>query len=311
MNEQSDPLARTPFLGKTEAVRVTRDVTYAHAGIDYSPETGARQHRALKLDVYEPERPSPSPRPALILAFGGAFHRGSKETDEFDDEEGSFSTPVSEYCRLFAERGYVCFCIDYRLTQERPDPGVTPVLDPAEPMNKDRVNVVREWLGFPPASDEELRWGIEAATDDMAQAVYWVRSRSRLHNVDIGRIAVGGFSAGAMIALNAALLERAPVGAVVSISGRVSPGALEMALGGAPPILMLIGERDLPAILDGSERTQAALSRADPRHRVLRLPGATHFYPKTTRTAEGGDVERAIATFLYDALRLGPHGAAD
>jgi hypothetical protein len=60
------------------------------------------------------------------------------------------STPVSEYCQLFAERGYVCFCIDYRLTQEKPDPGVTPVLVPGEPMNKDRVNSIRKLREFQP-----------------------------------------------------------------------------------------------------------------------------------------------------------------
>ena len=245
------------------------------------------------------------------LAFGGAFHRGSKETDEFGDNEG-MSTPVSEYCQLFAGRGYVCFCIDYRLTQEKPDPGVTPVRVPGEPMNKDRVNVVRAMLGLPPATDEELANGIEAATDDIVKAVYFVRSRSRAYNVDISRIAIGGFSAGAIIALSAAFIERVPVKAVVSISGRISPRARETCMTGAdeePAVLMFVGERDLPAILDGVDETEAHMKRVGIRHRFARLPGATHFYPKTTRVSavkesEGRDIESTIAGFLYDALKL-------
>ncbi len=311
MNEVTRALGDILYLTSREPVRVSRDVIYGEGGIDFTTDKGPERHRALKLDVYEPERTAPHPRPALVLAFGGAFHRGSKETDEFGDNEG-MSTPVSEYCQLFAERGYVCFCIDYRLTQEKPDPGVTPVLVPGEPMNKDRVNVVRAMQGLPPATDEELANGIEAATDDMVKAVYFVRSRSRRYNVDISRIAIGGFSAGAIISLSAAFIERVPVKAVVSISGRISTSARETCMTGAgdePAVLMFVGERDLPAILDGADETVAHMERVGIRHRFARLPDATHFYPKTTRVpaakeGEERDIESTIAGFLYDALNL-------
>lgn len=311
MNEITRTPGEIPFLSLREPVRVTRDVIYGEGGVDFTPGKGPGRHRILRLDVYEPERPAPHPRPALVLAFGGAFHRGTKESDEFGDNEG-MSTPVSEYCQLFAERGYVCFSIDYRLTQENPDPGVTPVLVPGEPMNKDRVNVVRAMQGLPPATDVELANGIEAATDDMVKAVYFVRSRSRGYNVDISRIAIGGFSAGAIISLSAAFIERIPVKAVVSISGRISASARETCMTGAgdePAVLMFVGERDLPVILDGADETVAHMERVGIRHRFARLPGATHFYPKTTRVpaakgSEERDIESTIAGFLYDALDL-------
>ncbi len=41
------------------------------------------------------------------------------------------------------------------------------------------------------------------------------------------------------------------------------------------------------------------------RYRFERLPGATHFYPKTTPTSGGADVETTMASFLKEALRLG------
>ena len=94
------------FLDKTCSVRVTRDVQYASGRINVN---STPSDRPLCLDVYEPENvPTGSLRPGLIMAFGGAFHRGSKETDEFDND-GHRNTPVAEYCREFARRGYAAF----------------------------------------------------------------------------------------------------------------------------------------------------------------------------------------------------------
>jgi len=306
MGAATHVMERVDYLAKTFEVAVTRDVKFAVGGVGLNSPGGLR-YRDLKLDVYAPVGAGDTPRPALILAFGGAFHRGSKETDEFGDAEG-MSTPVAEYADLFAQRGYVCFCIDYRLTQEDCDPGVTPTMSPDEPMNKDRVNIVRGMLGLQPATDDELRRGIEAATDDMVAAINFVRSRSRAYNVDISRIALGGFSAGAMISLSAAFVERAPVRAVVSLSGRTTDRTRDTCITGAADeaaILMFVGDRDLPVIADAAPAMEAHLARVGARHRIVRLSDATHFYPKTKATPDGSDVETTIAQFLRDALRLG------
>ena len=306
MGAATHVMERVDYLAKTFEVAVTRDVKFPVGGVGLNSPGGLR-YRDLKLDVYAPVGAGDTPRPALILAFGGAFHRGSKETDEFGDAEG-MSTPVADYAHLFAQRGYVCFCIDYRLTQEDCDPGVTPTISPDEPMNKDRVNIVRGMLGLPPATDDELRRGIEAATDDMVAAINFVRSRSRAYNVDISRIALGGFSAGAMISLSAAFVERAPVRAVVSLSGRTTDRTRDTCITGAvdeAAILMFVGDRDLPVIADAAPAMEAHLARVGARHRIVRLSDATHFYPKTKATPDGSDVETTIAQFLRDALRLG------
>lgn len=302
----AEPVVRSDFVTKRFATRVERDVKFGVGGVGLNSPGGLR-YRDLKLDVYSPVGAGDQPKPALILAFGGAFHRGSKETDEFGDAEG-MSTPVAEYCDLFAQRGYVCFCIDYRLTQEDCDPGVTPTIAPEEPMNKDRVNVVRGMLGLPPATDDELRRGIEAATDDMVKAVSFVRSNARAYGVDISRIAIGGFSAGAVISLAAAFVERAPVAAVLSLSGRASERTRKQCITGAKDeaaILMFVGERDLPVIAEGAPAMEKQFSTIGGAHRLVHLANATHFYPKTTRTPDGRDVETTIAEFLRSALRLG------
>jgi acetyl esterase/lipase len=297
-----------PYLGKTRLVRVTENVKFGIGGVGYSAGRGPERYRDLTLDIYEPADDAGRPRPALIMAFGGAFHRGSKQDDLVVEGEHR-NTPVSEYCREFARRGYVCFSIDYRLMQEAPDPGITPIIAPGTPLNRDRVNYVRDLMGLPPCTQQMMADEIEAATDDMSMAVGFVRSRSHALGVDFNRIAIGGFSAGAMMALNSALAERAPVAAVVALSGRISLAAAETYVTGAPgvpPILMFVGENDLPVMLENLDAPAAHMTKMGLPHQIIRVPGATHFYPRTKGLSaqDGTDVEILMADFLYRHLRL-------
>ena len=201
-------------LDKTHGVHVTRDVLYATAGVNFSTTPTLRE---LRLDVYEPDgAPVNGTRPALVMAFGGAFHRGNKEADEFDNE-GHRNTPVSVYCNEFARRGYVAYSIDYRLVQEDPDPGSTPVFLDKLNIPRSRIDYVRNLLGLPPATSEMIWAGMEAACDDMVKAFRFVQANASRYSVDPGRIAIGGFSAGARIALAAAYCERVPAAAVTVI----------------------------------------------------------------------------------------------
>lgn len=297
------------LLRKAYDVRVTADIKYGEGGVDFSPERGASRYRDLRLDVYEPIAEKGVPRPALIMAFGGAFHRGSKGAEVFEGENQN--TAVAEYCREFARRGYVCFSIDYRLMQEAPDPGVTPTLSPDQPLNRDRIDYVRGILGLPPCTRQMMADTIEAATDDMSRAVSFVRTRSRAYNVDISRIAIGGFSAGATTALNAGFSERAPVAAVVALSGRLSGPTMETHVTGAadePAVLMFYGEHDLGAILDHLDEMEQHLDKVGTAHQLVQVPGGNHFYLKSASVSrkDGSktDVETLMAEFLYRQLRL-------
>jgi para-nitrobenzyl esterase len=76
------------------AVTKTANVTFSTAN-----------STTLKLDVYEPTGDTAAMRPLIVLAHGGSFYGGDKNTD------GS----VVALCNNFAKRGYVTASINYRL----------------------------------------------------------------------------------------------------------------------------------------------------------------------------------------------------
>lgn len=298
-----------PYLGKIYDVSVTENVTYGVGGIDYVAGRGPGRYRDLKLDVYMPVDNSDELRPALILAFGGAFHRGSKGLEVFEGENPS--TGMAEYCREFARRGYVCFSIDYRLMQEVPDPGVTPFLLPGQPQNRDRIDFVRNILGLPPSTPEMMNETLEAATDDMTKAVHFVRSHCGRFGVDLSRIVIGGFSAGAAIALNSAFAEYAPVAAVVALSGRIAGATMQAHLRprvGLPAALMVYGDDDLAVIRGGVDEMHDHMKKVGVINQFTCVPDANHFYLRTAGVARADgsltDLETLMAEFLYDRLAL-------
>lgn len=295
--------------GQPFEVRITRNVQYATGRI----HAGSRPtERALHLDVYEPVGVSGAVRrPALIMAFGGAFHRGSKESDEFDGD-CQRNTPVAEYCRRFAARGYVAFSIDYRLIQEDPDPGETPVIQNPNDIPRSRLDHVRKLLGLPPATLDMIWSGIEAACDDMAAAFRFVTANADRYLIDVRRVAIGGFSAGARTALAAAYGERIPAAAVVSLSGYISPTDLRHWVTGAPgepAALLVCGEHDLDYIAAQAGAMHTHFESVGTTHESWQIAGASHFYPATsiaTRTdGTTAQVDDAMASFLARAMREG------
>ena len=291
---------------KRYAVRVTSNVAYGTAKVNAS---STPRDRTLALDVYEPEGgPVGAARPALIFAFGGAFHRGNKETDEFDNE-GHRNTPVSGYCREFARRGYVAFSIDYRLVQEDPDPGDTPVIQDRLGIPRSRVDVVRKILGLPPATSEMIWAGIEAACDDMVMAFRFVQANASRFGVDPARIALGGFSAGARTSLNAAYGERVPAAAVISLSGFMADEDLRRHVAGGaglPPAFIVTGENDLDYVARQFGPMARHFSAVGIPHEAWQVPGGTHFYPAASvvvgEAGRRSTLEDAMAEFVAKAL---------
>lgn len=308
------------FIDKKFAAKILRDVQY---GVGRIHHTTQGRDRALCLDIYMPEASAaddrsslPDARPALILAFGGAYHRGSKEKDEFDID-GNRNTPVSDYCFEFARRGYVTFSIDYRLVQEDPDPGTNNVILDKDTISRSRMDHVRNILGLKPATTYMLWAGIEAAVDDMRKAFDFVSSHASTYGVDRSRIAVGGFSAGARMAASAVFGKGIPAAAIVAISGMIGIAEAERLIkpdDKYPPVMMVMGENDLDFMKVLCLRSHAHFDRVGVTNQLWEAPGATHFYPATSMIHSvdnptiTGRLEDVMCDFLWRSLQL-HHGA--
>lgn len=264
----------------TDGVQILRDVPDGEAPVGHG--TPQARLRPLLLDIDLPTRPATAPRPAVLLSHGGAYHRGSKETDEFD-QEGVRNTPVPAYCPHLAARGDLAASIGYRLTQELPGPPPAPILQHRGGVPRGRIDHVRGLLGLPPASDDELRDGVEAVILDVAQACCFVQANAARWGIDAQRIAIGGFSAGAFASVYAAYALGVPAAAVISLSGGIDAcdAAHDLKAGtGKPPALMFSSEHDLPGI---HGRTMALADRAATVGLPLRrdhVPDRPHFYDR-------------------------------
>jgi predicted esterase len=293
------------------AVALQADVVYAQGQVGNGGDKP--QLRDLKMDVYRPlANGAPlSGRPAVVLAFGGAFHRGSKGSARFE-EDGASDSAMGDYCQAFAAAGYACFSIEYRLVPE--DPALPEGLDPEQlfpkamlkdPATTARIDVVRGRMGLPlldERSREQLWSGVFAAAEDLAKAVHFVREQAGQFGVDPQRIALGGFSAGGLSAVNAAYGMGVPVKAVLSLSGGLGGFDLrKTARAGMPPGLFVIGQNDLPAVQAGTQTLLAALAGAGIVTEGAWMPGFGHFYPMGA-TSLGSDMTRL--TLRSRALRF-------
>lgn len=295
------------------AIRIERDVRYGEGAIGFG--TGQPGSRPLRMDVYLPTGDAPPGGwPALVLSHGGAFHRGAKDKDEFE-QGGSRNTPVHEYCERFAARGYACFSVGYRLTQELPPPLERPIKRNRGQVERDRIDFVRSLLGLPPATHEELLRGAEGAFSDVAGAFGFIRTHARRWRIDPDRMAIGGFSAGGFAAAYAVYALGHPAAAVIGLSAGMDVDDAAYYVHGArglPPVLLFEGEQDLPSIPPRVGALAACAARAGLGVRHYRVPGKPHFYDRESAvvleqsTLPGGEhcasVEAAIEQFLAQVL---------
>ena len=295
-------------------VRIERDVRYGEGAIGHGTERPGV--RPLVMDVYLPAGDAPAAgRPALVLSHGGAYHRGAKDRDEFE-QDGSHNTPVHEYCERFAARGYVCFSVGYRLTQERPAPQPRPIRVDRHTVGRARIDWVRERLGLPPASHEEVLNGVEAVYADVADAFRHIHAHAVRWGIDPERMAIGGFSAGALASCYAVFALGVPAAAVVSLSGGMDPEDARHYVHGArglPPLLLFTGEHDLPGIAPRHDALAAVAIRAGLGVRHYLVPDRPHFYDRNSpivprhSTLAGAEacatVEAGIERFLDEVLR--------
>ncbi len=210
----------------------------------------------LDLDVYRPVRGF-APLPAIVLLHGDDFANGSRA--DMDDLADSL-----------ASRGYVAVTIDYHLT-----PG--------------------SWLPATTLTDPGLEAAADHARTDAAAAVDWLRAHADHYRVDPNRIAVGGFSAGGITAIELATHPPPSVWAVVAVAAAaIDQAALARP---HPPMLMVRGDDDVvvPAAL--VDQTCQAASRSGD----CEVKGLGEIGHDLLTSVRYQDVEGAIGSFLDQA----------
>ena len=127
---------------------------------------GATQN--LSMDIYQPQGDNFAHRPLMILAFGGSFTSGLRQSPD-----------IVQICEEFAQRGFVCVSIDYR-------------------------------IGVANSSDSCLYQAVIRGIQDMNAAIrffYKDAYTTNQYRIDTSQIFCGGTSAGAFIGVNKAYFK--------------------------------------------------------------------------------------------------------
>ena len=166
------------------AVKKTSNIVYGHNTVTrYATNTDSLGKKDLLLDIYEPDGDPATNRPLVILAFGGGYISGDR-------------SEMESIARSFAQKGYVASAIDYRIVTNTGDQlllGPPPISFTPEARKREIINDV-----------------IVKATNDIRAAIRFFKyhaANGNPYKIDPAKIFVGGASAGAISALQAAYID--------------------------------------------------------------------------------------------------------
>ena len=155
-------------------VAMTKDIVYAQGLSHETWGSESAEAMDLLLDVYEPVRFDDAVMPAIVMIHGGGFNGGSKRTGW-----------ISEWAPWFAERGWVVYSIDYRVSG---DHGTLPSSYPELPTELTEAQVDQAHALYP-------------ACRDTKAAIRWINATADDYSVSTDHIAVIGGSAGSVLAV--------------------------------------------------------------------------------------------------------------
>lgn len=124
--------------------------------------------QSLLMDVYTPD--DQSAHPMILLVHGGAFLYGDKNE-------------ATEMCKYFAERGFTAVTIDYRLG-----------------WNFGTNNC--------DGNMQSLKVAVYKALQDTHASIRFLAANAATYKIDTSKIFVGGISAGSVLALQTAYLDK-------------------------------------------------------------------------------------------------------
>lgn len=137
--------------------------------VNYSDIYNDNEH---KMDIYTPDGDTEINRPVILYMHGGSFTAGDKSTSDCVD-----------FCESFARMGYVTASLNYRLA----------------------TNIIN----FLTSNEAQYETVLKAVSDAKAAVRYFRKdfANGNSYAIDPNAIFVGGYSAGAVIAIHQAYID--------------------------------------------------------------------------------------------------------
>ena len=262
------------FVDELYGSQLTEDVLYG-SGSTGNPSSGMMD---LYLDLYQPTGANlPEKRPAMVFIHGGGFISGDK---------GALT--IRNLCESFTKRGYVCASIQYRLVGDNPT-----------------------YEDGPAPNESVLYRSMNAAPQDAAKAIRWLRQNAAVYKIDPTRIGIGGSSAGAITSLYTASQEAsaigqdAEVGVVIDLWGAMY-GAESLVDSEDPAIFIVHGTNDPTVAYSETENLIAHLDNINHPYQLYPISGAGHgpWSQFNNEVVNGKTIHQHSVEFAFEHLNL-------
>lgn len=147
-------------------------------------------------------------------------------------------------------------------------------LSPHAPFPCEAMPFGRQWFGFQGRSREQVIEGVRVAAGILDQYLTEILAE---RNIDESKLALVGFSQGAMMSMFVSLRRAKPVAAVVAYSGRLfAPESLGTELRARPKMLLVHGDADEVVPPDAHPAAVEALKAAKVPVEAMLRPGLGH-----------------------------------
>lgn len=262
------------FIDEIYGCQRTEGIQYG-TGSTGNPASG---YIDLYLDIYEPTGTNlPEKRPVMVFIHGGGFVSGDK---------GAIT--IRNICESFTKRGYVCASIQYRLVGDNPT-----------------------YEAGPATNLSVLYRSMNAASQDAAKAIRWLRQNATTYNIDSMRIGVGGSSAGAITSLYTASQEAgtigpdAEAGVVIDLWGAMY-GAESFVDAGDPAIFIVHGTDDPTVAYSETQNLVAHLDNISHPYQLYTITGAGHgpWSQYNNDVVNGKTIFQHSVEFAFEHLKL-------
>ena len=238
-----------------EKVVIQKDIEFGEA-TNFEGKT-----EKLLLDVYSPEGDKAKNRPVILWFHGGGFRPGNDKTQSY----------IVKLANDFAQRGYVCVSINYRVRT---------------------------------APKDDKKGTMTDALSDAMKGLNWIRSNQKQLKIDSKKIIVGGGSAGGMLAVNFCYKDqttgekwdKSGIIGLVDLWGSPEPDYIFSTIDSQdPPTIIVHGTADKLVPFENSVRLQKELETNKIKNELVTIQGGEH-----TPVKFYGDFAEKIASFLYD-----------